>query len=183
MWKCYACKLRSWRDLSCATTSFHGCFCLNLGPRILSYLFPGVREGTSRKETWDRDWFGVCLGCIAARRWERVERYPPTLWSLQHHRLFNVILFLFLTFRFKFYWWICMSCLFAFCYFKKNYWFEIPCDVVKEIGNFLSTERYISVLFGSAPLRSLRRSLIWVCSPLLLTQYQAELCSYLKALL
>ena len=36
--------LRSWRDLSCATTSFHGYFCLNLGPRILSYLFPGVRE-------------------------------------------------------------------------------------------------------------------------------------------
>ena len=45
--------LRSWRDLSCATTSFHRCFCLNLGPRILSYLFPGVKEGTSRKETWD----------------------------------------------------------------------------------------------------------------------------------
>ena len=43
-------------------------FALNLGPRFLSYLSPGVREGTSRKETWDRGWFGVCLGCIAARR-------------------------------------------------------------------------------------------------------------------
>ena len=29
-------------------------FSLNLGPRFLSYLSPGVREGTSRKETWDR---------------------------------------------------------------------------------------------------------------------------------
>ena len=43
-------------------------FSLNLGPRFLSYLSPGVREGTSRKGTWDRGWFGVCLGCIAARR-------------------------------------------------------------------------------------------------------------------
>ena len=41
---------------------------VNLGPRFLSYFSPGVREGTSRKETWDRGWFGVCLGCIAARR-------------------------------------------------------------------------------------------------------------------
>ena len=41
---------------------------LNLGPWFFSYLSAGVREGTSRKETWDRGWFGVCLGCIAARR-------------------------------------------------------------------------------------------------------------------
>ena len=26
-YECYACNLRSWWNLSCATTSFHGCFC------------------------------------------------------------------------------------------------------------------------------------------------------------
>ena len=52
---------------------------LNLGPRFLSYLSPGVREGTSRKETWDRGCFGVCFGCIAAKRMgRRVKRHSPT---------------------------------------------------------------------------------------------------------
>ena len=163
-------------------------FSLNLGPRFLSYSSPGVREGTSRKETWDRGWFGVCfkslLRLYSSEKNGNESKGTHPLWSLQHHRLFNVILFSFFIFRFKFYWRICMSYLFVcFLLFEKNYWFEIPCDVVKELGNFLSTELYISVLFGSTPLRSLRRSLIWVCSPLLLTQYQAELCFYLKALL
>ena len=51
-------------------------FSLNLGPRFLSYSSPGVREGTSRKETWDRGWFRVCLGCIAARRIGTSQKTP-----------------------------------------------------------------------------------------------------------